>query len=154
MLVITSDTSAVPYSSEVVNLILHVSVYDLDPSNFSPSLELISEVLKVLPQLGLSIDYPLAPGKPLNQIITTYSHSKPLETFAMLASYDCEAFATELSVSCLSTPLYLLTDELCQSMGPGEPSFCFSLPRDHQPFLTPSPSQYTFVDWSSYTLVA
>lgn len=109
----------VPHSSEVVNLILYVSIYDLNPSGHNLSLDLIGEVLQALQIYGLSLDAPLQPGKPLREIIMTLSHQDPLPAFAMLASANCEALATEVSSSCLATPLYCLTDQLCTVMGPG-----------------------------------
>jgi len=112
-------TVAVPLSSDVLNLILHVCIYDLDPSSYMPSLPLISETLRCIPLYGLTLEAPLTPGKALHSIIVNnLAIVYPLETFAVLASQGLDSLVVEVSKYLTSIPLHQLTDELCTLMGP------------------------------------
>lgn len=109
----------VPLNSDVLNLILHVCIYDIDPSSYMPSLPLISETLRCIPLYGLALEDPLTPGKPLHSIIVNkLAIVYPLETFAVLASQGLDSLAVEVSKYLTSIPLHQLTDELCTLMGP------------------------------------
>jgi hypothetical protein len=110
---------AVPLNSDVLNLILHVCIYDIDPSSYMPSLPLISETLRCIPLYGLTLEEPLTPGKPLHSIIVNkLAIVYPLETFAVLASQGLDSLTVEVSKYLTSIPLHQLTDELCTLMGP------------------------------------
>ena len=114
-----ANFSTVPLSSDVLNLILHVCIYDLDPSTYMPSLPLISETLRCIPLYGLTLEEPLTPGKPLHSIIVNkLAIVYPLETFAVLASQGLDSLTVEVSKYLTSIPLHQLTDELCTLMGP------------------------------------
>lgn len=100
-----------------MNLILH-AFYDLDPSNYTPSLDQYAGMLVGLKKYGLPATDPIAPGKPIYNLILTTALAYPLDTYALVCQHHIESLAVEISHHLISIPLHNLSDELCLSMGP------------------------------------
>lgn len=113
------DTNSimVPESSNVLNLVLY-AFYDLNPAHYTPSLDDLGEMLLALSQYGLSLEAPLAKGKPIYILLSGFAFTFPLEVYTLASEYDLESLAVDASGHLLATPLHHLTDELCLRMGP------------------------------------
>jgi len=111
------DKACLPENSEVLNLILH-AIYNLDPSKFRPTVSLIAATLRSLQHYDVSLDSLLIPNHPMSISILHLGMLLPLETFALVASFQLEHLAIEVSKKLVSVPLHNLTDDLAETMGP------------------------------------
>jgi len=103
--------------SEAVNLALF-ALYNLNASAFNPTTGLITQALDFL------IDHGILPGdcitstNPFCESIRTLGVRYPLETFIMVAYFDLEHLAIDVSRNLLSLPLYTITEEVALTIGP------------------------------------
>jgi hypothetical protein len=100
-----------------MNLILH-AFYDYDPTNYRPTLDQLANMLTGLNTYGLPVTEPVAPGKPLYNLLLSTALSHPLDTYALVCQHHLESLAVEISHHLISIPLHNLSDEQCLSMGP------------------------------------
>lgn len=112
-----SLSCSVEEHSSVMNLILH-AFYDYDPTNYRPTLDQLANMLIGLNTYGLPVTGPVAPGKPLYNLLLSTALSFPLDTFALVCQHHLESLAVEISHHLISIPLHNLSDEQCLSMGP------------------------------------
>ena len=114
---LVDDKVYFPEKSEVLNLILH-AFYNLDPSKFRPTVELVAATLRSLQKYDVSLDSLLTPDHPMSTTILHLGIQSPLETFAMVAAFKLEHLAIEVSRKLVSVPLHNLTEDLAERMGP------------------------------------
>jgi len=108
---------AVPESSSIINLLLH-AVYAWPCTRYSPSFEHLSEVVATLNVYGISISTFLAPGSPLFDALLVYAHTRPLDLYALSASFGIHQLAVSASAHLLSLSLCSLTDDMAVKIGP------------------------------------
>lgn len=110
------DRAYLPENSEVLNLVLH-ALYNLDPSRFRPTVSLMAATLRSLQHYDVSLDSLFTPSHPMSITLLHLGIQFPLETFALVASFQLEHLAVEISKKLVSVPLHNLTEELAEKMG-------------------------------------
>ncbi|KAL1691732.1 hypothetical protein GGG16DRAFT_112865 [Schizophyllum commune] len=104
-------------SSQVFNVIAH-TVYDMACAHYSPAFGTLVTAVHRLPAYGVSVRSRLAPGTPLYALLLCHSPLRPLDTYALAAQYDLFDLAQATSSHLLSLPLYTVSDEMAQRIGP------------------------------------
>jgi len=107
----------VPESSAVLNIVLH-TVYDMSCSHYSPSFESLAAAVQTLQTHGISLNRHIAPSTPLHALLLSHAPLRPLELYALAASYDLYDLAVPTSSHLLSFSLASLTDEMADQIGP------------------------------------
>ena len=103
--------------SAVVNLALY-ALYDLDPSAFNPTTGLLTQALNFLIDHGILPKDCITPTSPFSESIRKLGAQCPLETFMMVAYFDLEPLAVDVSRNLLSLPLQSITEEVALAIGP------------------------------------
>ena len=107
----------VPETSTVLNIILH-AVYSLSCAHYSPSFGHLCSAVRRLPIYGIRpIDH-TSPISPLFSLLLSHAPLFPLELYALAASFDLYDLAVATSSHLLSLPLFSLTDEMADAIGP------------------------------------
>ncbi|TRM68077.1 hypothetical protein BD626DRAFT_110649 [Schizophyllum amplum] len=104
-------------ASQVFNVIAH-TVYDMTCAHYSPAFDTLVTAIHRLPAYGVSVRTHLAPGSPLYNLLLCHSPLRPLESYALAAQYDLFDLAQATSSHLLSLPLYTVSDEMAQRIGP------------------------------------
>jgi len=124
-----SDTGAalpvldIPYSSAVVNLLLHV-VYKEDPNDrgrvATPSLTDLSATLCALKVYGIPLKTSISETSMLHGMLSSHCQHSALRVYTLAASYapDLHHVAVYASHFLLSMKFSLITDEMATLMGP------------------------------------
>ncbi|TRM65096.1 hypothetical protein BD626DRAFT_536245 [Schizophyllum amplum] len=107
----------VPDSAEVLNIVLH-ACYGLSPAAFSPSVATLVAAIDRFPAYGLDGKALLAPATPLHTLLVAQAPLAPMLVYVAAARHDAFALAAASSAYLLSYPLYTITDELAEEMGP------------------------------------
>ncbi|EAU84739.1 hypothetical protein CC1G_00258 [Coprinopsis cinerea okayama7 len=103
--------------STIINIILH-AVYDMSCAHYSPPFPTLVAAVNRLPFFGISPKLRIAPSTPLFNILLAYAPLFPLDLYALAASYDLYDLAVSTSSHLLSFPLFSLTDEMAEKIGP------------------------------------
>ncbi|KAH7930105.1 hypothetical protein BV22DRAFT_1055790 [Leucogyrophana mollusca] len=107
----------VPESSTILNIVLH-TVYDMSCSHYSPSFESLATAVRTLHIYGISLNRHIAPATPLHTLLLSHAPLRPLELYALAATYDLYDLAVPTSSHLLSFSLASLTDEMVDQIGP------------------------------------
>ncbi|KDQ56995.1 hypothetical protein JAAARDRAFT_280219 [Jaapia argillacea MUCL 33604] len=106
-----------PDHSLVLNILLHV-IYDIPFSQFSPSMENLSNAVEALKTYGLPLDRYISHPAPLYHHLLLVAPLDPLKIYTLAASHDLHELAVATSSHLLSFPLASLTDDDAMRIGP------------------------------------
>lgn len=87
-------------------------------SRYSPSFEHLSEAVATLNIYGLPVSTFLTPNSPLFDALLAYAPTRPLDLYALSASFRIHQLAVSASPHLLSLPLCSLTDDMALKIGP------------------------------------
>ncbi|KAL4258452.1 BTB domain-containing protein [Pleurotus pulmonarius] len=110
-------TVHVPETSAVLNVILH-AIYDMSCAQYSPSYEVLATAVERLPLYGISPASRILPTTHLYTLLLSHAPLRPLELYALAASFALDALAVATSSHLLGLHLSSITDELALRMGP------------------------------------
>lgn len=108
---------AIPERSVVINIVLH-AVYGMSCTHYSPSFEELEEAVAALQIYGLTVSTFASPGSPLSNALLTHAPTRPLDLYALAASYGLHELTVSTSPHLLSFSLPSLTDEMASRIGP------------------------------------
>lgn len=103
--------------STVINLALY-ALYDLNPSAFNPTTGLMTLAFRFLIDHGILPKDCITPTNPFCESIHKLGVQSPLETFIMVAYFDLEHLAIDVSRNLLNLPLQNITEEIALTIGP------------------------------------
>ncbi len=103
--------------SEVINLALY-ALYDLNPSAFNPTTGLMTQALLFLVDHGILPKDCITSKNPFCESIHKLGVQCPLETFMMVAYFDLEHLAIDVSRNLLNLPLQDITEQAALMIGP------------------------------------
>ncbi|KAF9488094.1 hypothetical protein BDN71DRAFT_542634 [Pleurotus eryngii] len=107
----------VPETSAVLNVILH-TIYGMSCAHYLPSYEVLATAVERLPFYGISPMARILPTSPLYTLLLSHAPLRPLELYALAASFELDALAVAVSSHLLGMHLSSITDELARRMGP------------------------------------
>lgn len=114
----TAPTLYIPLAADVLNVLLHI-VYDLPADPFCPTLTVVFAAMDAMPAYGYAPQTFLAePSTPLLSLLNKYGPSSPLECYIRAASLNLEDLAVTVSAYIPLLPLWQLSDEAVDRMGP------------------------------------
>lgn len=93
-------------------------MYTWPCTRYSPSFEHLSEAVAALNVYGLPISTFLVPGSPLFDALLAYTYTRPLDLYALSASFGIHELAVSASPHLLSLSLCSLTDGMAVKIGP------------------------------------
>ncbi|KDN46919.1 hypothetical protein RSAG8_03996, partial [Rhizoctonia solani AG-8 WAC10335] len=108
---------AVSISSGVLNVVL-LALYQFPIQEFAPSNETLRAVIPTLTSLGYDIGVIAYPRSELYGLLLRSAATDPFPMYAVAAQCSFESLAVSVSALTLRTPLYEVTDELAEQMGP------------------------------------
>ena len=103
--------------SEVINLALY-ALYDLNPSAFNPTTGLMTQALLFLIDHGILPKDCITPTNPFCESVHKLGVQSPLETFMMVAYFDLEHLAIDVSRNLLNLALQDITEQVALMIGP------------------------------------
>jgi hypothetical protein len=103
--------------SAVINLALY-ALYDLNPSAFNPTTGLMAQALSFLIDHGILPKDCITSANPFCESIHKLGVQCPLETFTIMAYFDLEHLAIDVSRNLLDLPLHQITEEVALTIGP------------------------------------
>jgi len=103
--------------SAVVNLALY-ALYALNPSPFNPTTGLMTQALNFLIDHGILPKDCIISTNPFCESIHKLGVQCPLETFMMVAYFDLEHLAIDVSRNLLNLQLQAITEEVALTIGP------------------------------------
>jgi hypothetical protein len=103
--------------SAVVNLALY-ALYNLNPSVFNPTTALMTQALNFLIDHGILPKDSITSTNPFCESIHKLGVQCPLETFMMVAYFDLEHLAIDVSRNLLNLTLHNITEEIALTIGP------------------------------------
>jgi hypothetical protein len=107
----------IPEHSSILNILLH-TVYDMSCAHYSPPFPTLAAAVNRLQTYGLAPKTHIAPSTPLYTLLLAYAPLFPLELYALAASHDLYDLAVATSSHLLGFPLFSLTDEMAERIGP------------------------------------
>jgi len=113
----TSQPILLSAHSEVVNLTL-CALYGLNPSGFNPTPALMTQALNFLIDHGILPKDCITPTSAFCESIRSLGVRFPLGTFMMVAYFDLEHLAMDVSRNLLNLPLHTITEEVALTIGP------------------------------------
>ncbi|RXW25228.1 hypothetical protein EST38_g572 [Candolleomyces aberdarensis] len=108
---------SVPDQSSVLNVILH-SAYDKSCAHYSPQFQTLVAAVNRLPTYGIPPKSRIQPSTPLYNVLLSYAPVFPLELYTLAATHDLYDLAVATSSHLLSFPLFQITDEMAERIGP------------------------------------
>ncbi|TEB30209.1 hypothetical protein FA13DRAFT_576314 [Coprinellus micaceus] len=108
---------SVPDHSSTLNIILHAA-YDMSCAHYSPSFQSLCQAVNRLPAYGISPKAQITPSTPMYNILLAYAPLFPLDLYALAAGFDLYDLAVATSSHLLGFPLFSLTDEMAERIGP------------------------------------
>ncbi|KAJ2931682.1 hypothetical protein H1R20_g5428, partial [Candolleomyces eurysporus] len=108
---------SVPDQSSVLNVILH-SAYDKSCAHYSPQFPTLAAAVNRLPTYGIPPKSRIQPSTPLYNVLLSYAPLFPLELYTLAATHDLYDLAVATSSHLLSFPLFQITDEMAERIGP------------------------------------
>ena len=103
--------------SEVINLALY-ALYDLNPSAFNPTTGLMTQALLFLIDHGILPKDCITSTNPFCASVHKLGVQCPLETYMMVAYFDLEHLAIDVSRNLLSLALQDITEQVALMIGP------------------------------------
>jgi len=103
-------------TSEVANLAFH-ALYNLDPSSYIPTLSLLLRAFSMLVLYGIEPSLVLVPDSPFYNVVISLGTKFPLPTYSLVAKFNLDTLAVEVSKQLLTIPLHTITDDIAQAMG-------------------------------------
>jgi hypothetical protein len=108
---------SLPDQSAVLNVILHTA-YDKSCTHYSPQFPILVAAVNRLSSYGITPKSRIQPSTPLYNVLLTYAPLFPLELYSLAATYDLYDLAVATSSHLLSFPLFHITDEMAERIGP------------------------------------
>lgn len=103
--------------STVINVILHAA-YEMSCGHYSPAFPTLCNAVDRLPFYGIPPKQRVAPSTPLFNLLLSYAPLFPLDLYTLAASHDLYDLAVATSSHLLSLPLFSITDEISEKIGP------------------------------------
>lgn len=103
--------------STVINVILHAA-YEMSCAHYSPAFPTLCSAVDRLPFYGIPPKQRVAPSTPLFNLLLSYAPLFPLDLYTLAASHDLYDLAVATSSHLLSLPLFSITDEISEKIGP------------------------------------
>jgi len=103
--------------SEVLNVILH-TIYEMPCTTHSSSLDTLNAAFDSFPNYGLMVKTCIAPSTPLFTLLLSCAPLQPLEVYTLASRHDLYDLAVIASPHLLGFPLWSLTDEISNRIGP------------------------------------
>jgi len=103
--------------SAVVNLALY-ALYGLNPSGFNPTLGLMTQAFNFLIDHGILPNDCIPPANPFCESIHKLGVQYPLEAYMVVAYFNLEHLAIDVSRNLLTLPLPDITEEVAVTIGP------------------------------------
>lgn len=107
----------IPETSVVLNIILH-TIYEMSCSHYSPTFSTLITAVTRLPYYGINPKSRISPSTQLYILLLSYAPLYPIELYALAASFDLYDLAVSTSSHLLSFPLWSLSDEMAENIGP------------------------------------
>ncbi|KAK7691715.1 hypothetical protein QCA50_005115 [Cerrena zonata] len=110
------DMLRLPEDANTLNVVVHV-IYNIPFIQYTPTLDILLQVVKALKKYEIPLKSFLNPGTPLFDGLINKLPAMPLEVYLVAAENDLFELACEASKQLLSFLLTILTDEDVQRMG-------------------------------------
>lgn len=110
------SVTAVPESSEVLNLVLHVA-YNISCIQYLPSFDKLAAAVNVLRDYGLDARYAMSPSS-FHAVLLSHAPTSPLELYTLAAHHGIHDLAVAASAHLLSLALSTITEEMAEQIGP------------------------------------
>ncbi|KAI0086201.1 hypothetical protein BDY19DRAFT_996104 [Irpex rosettiformis] len=103
--------------ADVLNILLH-AVYGLSCHNYAPTFQCLEETIEIFVKYGLTpIHHYVPDGSPIFNALLCHAPAKPIEVFALAASYRLEDLAVSSSSYTLNLNIYHISCETAHKIG-------------------------------------
>ncbi|KAG8683829.1 hypothetical protein FRC09_015829, partial [Ceratobasidium sp. 395] len=119
----TTDFSLVPavvameYSSDVLNLVLHI-IYGFPVQSYRPTPITLRTATRALFDLGYNLDQVFVPHSEPYMLFLQSAATEPFEMYALAAQHSLESLAVAVSTFTLAASPSEISDELAEQIGP------------------------------------